>query len=75
MSDVTKLSGLFDKFRKLTPKERNEELQALYAAILSDRCQGGSVEPEDRELLRALQKSFGISIRYEELNKGGDEGF
>ena len=67
----TRLDGLFERFRKLSPKERNEELQALYTAILSERCQDGAVSPADMELIRALQKSFGISIRYEEINKDG----
>lgn len=75
MVEKTRLSGLFERFRKLNPKERNEELQALYTAILSDRCQDGAVEPADMELIRALQKSFGISLRYEEINKGGDVGY
>lgn len=73
--EETKLSILSAQFRKLSPKERNEKLQALYAAILYDRGEEGSVSPDDRELLRALQRSFGISLRYEELNKGGDVGY
>ena len=75
MSEETKLSVLFARWRNLTSKERNEELEILFGGILADIAEGGNIKPADLELLRALQRSFGISLRWAELNKGGDEGF
>lgn len=75
MVEKTRLSVLSEQFRNLSPKERNEKLQALYAAILFERSEDGEVSPEDRELLRALQKSFNISLRWEEINKDGGVKF
>jgi len=67
---------MFKRFRGLTPQERNEELQALYAAILAEKAEDtGDVSSSDLELLRALQKSFGISIRYDEIKSNDMEGF
>lgn len=71
----TRLEVLFAKWRKLTSKERNAELEILFGAILAKTAEDGEIKPADLELLRTVQKCFNISIRWEELNKGGDVGY
>lgn len=62
----TKLEELQNQFRKLSPKERNDRLQALFAAKLEDLSSKGNLELEITiELFKALAKSFDLSIKFD----------
>ena len=71
MSKQPTVEELFEKYKSLSPKERNERLQALFAASLEGRG-----EPDDfsLELMQGLMRSFDISVKFEELedNDGTD---
>lgn len=58
------LEELFTKYKALSPKERNERLQALFAAKLEDMP---DVDNATLDLLSVLMKSFDVSVKFEEL--------
>lgn len=64
----TSLEELYEMFKALSPKERNDLLQALYSAKLTQvEDIGASIE-----LFKALMKSFNISVKYAELEDNDD---
>lgn len=63
------LEELHEAYKELSPEERNERLQALYAGILESRNQKGNIEDLDVTLFKVLQKSLDTSIRYREMEE------
>lgn len=63
------LEELYDRFRAMTPKERNDVLQALYTAHLANKS---SLDNVSIELFKTLIKSFQVSIQFEELEISDD---
>ena len=65
------LEELYDKFKAMTAKERYDALQALFSAHLAGM---DCIDGITLDLLKALMKSFEVSIKFEELegNTDGD---
>jgi tRNA uridine 5-carbamoylmethylation protein Kti12 len=61
---------LYERFKAMSPKERNEALQALFSAHLAGREE---MDDTTVTLLKALMTSFNVSIKFEEL-EGEDNG-
>ena len=70
MTDST-VKDLYNRFKAMSPKERNEAIQATYTGVLADRYDKELTE-ETINLLKAITKSFDISIKYEELSRDDD---
>lgn len=68
---MSKEQEIYDTFKRMTPKERNERLQALFASKLSQREE---IDNLSVELFKALMKSFDISIKFDE-SQGHEELF
>ena len=68
--DPSLLEELYDKFQALTPQDRNDTLQALFAAHLAGRT---TIDNITLDLLKALMRSFDISIKFQELEGGSND--
>ena len=64
------LEELYEKFKSMSPKERNDALQALYSAHLAGR---ETLDETTLALFKVLMSSFNVSIKFEEL-EGEDNG-
>ena len=72
----TTLELLRERFETLSPQERNDRLQILYAA----RCEELGMRPKiglsDIELMKVLMESFKLSLKFDEASKDtGDDPF
>ena len=70
--EETTFDRLQQEFTELSPKERNEKLQALFSARLAGRT---DLDDLTIDLFNALMKSFGISARFDEIDESEGELF
>lgn len=69
----TKLEKLYKKFKNLTPQERNDRLQAIYAAKLEEMSLRKLVKVDALDLFKTLTKSFELSIKFETIAGDPDD--
>jgi len=62
---------LYNQFKALSPQERNDAIQAMYVGVLASKYTEELTE-DNIALLKAICKSFDISIKFEELNRNDD---
>lgn len=66
-------NDLYEEFKSLSPRERNERLQAMYSAKLAEAALSDSpVTQVTIELLKAVAKSFDISLSYSQMDESND---
>ena len=69
----TPLHILHKRFLSLSPKERNEAIQALFTAIVMEKAENGEVDQQSIDILKALSNLFNISLKYDILDSSDRE--